>query len=122
MNPTPSQIVNYTLTNQDAREVHTLHPWGSPHQEGDVYPMLIVRVTEPAETDVAATVNGRVFADANATLWVKDVVEGAGPGRWQWAAGSGIIAGGPDPVADETDEAAPTPRARRRKPKPDAAE
>lgn len=51
-------------------------------QAGDVFPMVITRVTpdEPA----LPLVNGQVLLDGNDTYWVTAAVEGSEPGTWNW--------------------------------------
>ena len=126
MKPTPNRIVNYVLTTEDAFAIHTKTPWGPPHAEGDVHPLLIVRVNHPGDSDVAANVNGHLFANSDARLWKFDVVEGTGPGRWHWPARDADALGGgyaPDADADaDTDDDKPAPRRRGRKPKTAAAD
>lgn len=98
--PTPGRIVLYTLSQSDEVEVNRrragtaehLHEHieagngvqlhvGNPAKEGDVYPMVIVRVwgTKPGQS-----VNGKVLLDGNDTLWVCSTFEGTGPRTFAW--------------------------------------
>jgi hypothetical protein len=94
------EIVQYTLDEQDAdavnkrrkdaqnedtngltlarRELGAQIHFGNRATEGDVYPMIIVRVWD----DDDSVVNGQVFLDGNDTLWVTSVSRGEGPGHF----------------------------------------
>jgi hypothetical protein len=99
--PTPGRIVLYTLSKQDADaqnkrradaqkhlqdhrensngvQIHV----GNPLAEGDVYPMMIVRVWNPGNAHSA--VNGQVLLDGNDLLWVTSVKVGTAPGSYAW--------------------------------------
>lgn len=97
--PSVGRIVHYTLTEADAEAINrrradaanslaqhreaadgTQVHAGNRAKEGDVLPMLIVRVWN----EVPGTVNGQVFLDGNDTLWVTSVTPGDGPRRWAW--------------------------------------
>lgn len=65
------------LRKADGDQVHI----GNRAQEGDVYPMLIVRTWG---TTPESVVNGQVFLDGNDVLWVTSVGEGEGPRRFVW--------------------------------------
>lgn len=56
---------------------------GNEVAEGEVYPMVIVRVWGPT---AESAVNGQVFLDGNDVLWVISRVVGDTPGTWQWPA------------------------------------
>jgi hypothetical protein len=99
MEPTTGRLVHYTLTKLDATSInkrrqdavdsnrsHTedgvqLH-FGNKATEGDVLPMLIIKVWS------SGSVNGQVFLDGNDTFWATSVSEASGPfnevGRWVW--------------------------------------
>lgn len=90
--PTVGRIVLYCLTEDDAaavnrRREHRGGPvlgiahTGNVAHEGDVLPMLIVAVWG---AHPGAAVNGQVFLDGNDTLWVRSVVVGNEPGRFNW--------------------------------------
>lgn len=51
---------------------------GNEVHEGDVVPMVVVRIWSPT------TVNGQAFLDGNDVLWVTSATEGTGPHTWQW--------------------------------------
>ena len=98
MNPSVGQIVHYKLTAQDAEQVnrrrkdadsnrqnhsdaalgYVAHV-GNFASEGDVYPMLIVRVWG---TTPESSVNGQVFLDGNDTLWVTSAGQGDDVRQW----------------------------------------
>lgn len=98
MIPSVGRIVHYKLTAQDAEQVNRRRAdWqadraekvtaaigymahvGNTASEGDVYPMLIVRVWGMTE---GSSVNGQVFLDGNDTLWVTSVGQGDQPRQW----------------------------------------
>ena len=57
---------------------------GNTAREGDVVPLMIVRVW-PDEYGVGVPgVNGQAFLDGNDALWVTSAREGDGPGQWSW--------------------------------------
>lgn len=58
---------------------------GNGCYEGDVVPLLIVRVW-PNEFGDKPGVNGQAFLDGNDTLWVTSAGEGSEPGQWSWPA------------------------------------
>lgn len=78
---TPGRIVLYTLTTQGAAAIEGSNDRSNRHHEGDVLPMLIVRVC-------SVGVNGQVFIDRDGTHWVTSRAEGDGPGTWAGPAGS----------------------------------
>lgn len=63
-------------SNLSGYQVHV----GNEVREGDVLPMLIVRVWE------GGLVNGQVFLDGNDTLWVTSIHEGSEAGQYSWPA------------------------------------
>jgi len=102
--PTVGRIVLYTLSEDDAKRINkrridavaTAHAnkqnpeatgkqvhIGNVAREGDVLPMLIVRVWG---TTPESAVNGQVLLDGNDTLWVTSVTMGEGPRRFAWPA------------------------------------
>jgi hypothetical protein len=85
MTPTIGRIVQYTLTDRDAGDVNRLRlaseNEGNTAREGDVFPMLIVRVWGSLPE---SAVQGQVFIDGNFTLWVTSVVAGEGPRTYAW--------------------------------------
>lgn len=54
---------------------------GNDVKEGDVFPMLIVRVWGPTAT---SSVNGQVFLDGNDVFWALSRSVGTLPGTWSW--------------------------------------
>lgn len=100
--PTSGRIVHYTLSEDDAKRINkrrddavaTAHAnkqnpeatgkqvhIGNVAREGEVYPMMIVRVWG---TTPESAVNGQVLLDGNDTLWVTSVTAGEGPRRFAW--------------------------------------
>lgn len=83
--PTVGRIVQYTLSEQDARVIHErrtrLDLLGNSVAEGDVYPMTIVRVWGDAP---GSAVNGQVHLDGQDTHWVTSAEHGEGPRHWSW--------------------------------------
>jgi hypothetical protein len=84
--PTAGRIVHYTLTAQDAEAINARREAGAKGNaahEGDVLPMLIIRVWGDQPQ---SSVNGQVFADGDFSLWVTSVAVGEGPRHWAWPA------------------------------------
>jgi hypothetical protein len=54
---------------------------GNQANEGDTYPMLIVRVWGDTPSSY---VNGQVFIDGNDVLWATSVAVGEGPRSFSW--------------------------------------
>jgi hypothetical protein len=103
--PTVGRIVQYRLSADDAEQANRrrvkhdarqLQPggdeWprsaqahvGNEAHEGDVVPMLVVKVWDPS----GGSVNGQAFLDGNDVLWVTSRTEGTAPGTWTWPARS----------------------------------
>lgn len=79
--PTVGRIVQYTLTEADARSLNAFG--GNAHAEGDIYPALIVRVWSEE------TVQLQVFGDGPAAmLWAtsRTAADSSEAGRWHWPA------------------------------------
>lgn len=94
------QVVHYMLSEQDAAAVndrredaevnrvqaakdalgYVLHV-GNAVAEGDVFPMMIVKVWGREPT---SSVNGQVFLDGGDVLWVTSVSEGEGARHFTW--------------------------------------
>jgi hypothetical protein len=83
------EIVRYMLTAQNAADINRRREHrGSPilgqaHvgnlvSEGDIFPMMVVRVWGSDKDQAAA--NGQVFLDGSDTLWVTSVMPGTEPG------------------------------------------
>lgn len=51
---------------------------GNSASEGDVVPLVVVKVWSPT------TCNGQALLDGNDVLWVSSAVEGSEPGTWAW--------------------------------------
>lgn len=89
MTPSIGRIVHYMLSADDARRIttqrkgaHAGDGGGNFVEEGQVYPMLIVRIWGETEQ---SSVNGQVFLDGNDTLWVTSAGQGDGPRQWHEA-------------------------------------
>ena len=99
MTITVGRIVQYILSAWDAEQINRrrvplfdsasaaqakngaqVHVGNTAH-EGDVFPMIVCRVWETAES---VSVNGQVFLDGNDTLWTTSSHEGTEPGTWHW--------------------------------------
>ena len=86
--PTIGRIVHYTLSATDVSTMAarrgtsagSLH--GNSLAEGDVYPMMIVRVWSPGNP--TAAVNGQVYLDGDDILWVTSVCVGTGVRTFAW--------------------------------------
>lgn len=102
--PTIGRLVHYQLSMGDAEEINRRRTSGSKiaermkqeppawpagaqaHignfvNEGEVYPMLIVRTWGK---DSTSAVNGQVFLDGNDVFWATSVAVGEGPRTWSW--------------------------------------
>jgi hypothetical protein len=77
------QTVKYRFNGTEFASVYQARE--HQNQKGDIVPMLVVRVW-PNEYGDQPGVNGRVFLDGNAILWVTSVKE-VEPGIWgmPWA-------------------------------------
>lgn len=91
---TVGRLVLYRLSKEDAEMINRRRvekPWekdnwpagaqahvGNPAQEGDTFPMIVVKVWE------GNMVNGQVFLDGNDTFWTTSVEQGEGVGKWDW--------------------------------------
>ena len=93
MKATIGRIVHYKISGQDQARIEqqrtslmrVVAQTGEPvpHQgnyanQGDVFPMVIVRAWSDK------MVNGQVLLDGVDTLWVTSVAEGDNPGQWAW--------------------------------------
>lgn len=100
--PTIGRIVRYKLTQEQADQVNRRRTdgasiadrigqdkWpigaqahiGNKVEQGDVFPMLVVRTWG---NDENSAVNGQVFLDGNDVLWATSVVEGPHNGMFEW--------------------------------------
>lgn len=106
--PTVGRIVQYVLSAEDAKQINrrrttsssiaermkssvlTEAPsWpvgaqahiGNEAHEGDVFPMMIVRVWGPNAT---SAVNGQVFLDGSDAYWATSRTVGEQPGTYHW--------------------------------------
>lgn len=57
---------------------------GNTAGEGDVVPMVVVRVWPNEYGEGVPGVNGQAFLDGNDALWITSAKEGADPGTWAW--------------------------------------
>lgn len=84
--PTIGRIVEYTLSDYDAREIlkqRGRDTRSNDVEEGQVYPAMIVRVW--GDTPSAA-VNLKVMLDGEDTYWATSRCVGEGHGNYQWMA------------------------------------
>jgi hypothetical protein len=93
--PTPGRIVHVFMSEELARRVNRgrtdaghATKTGNTAREGDVLPMVIVRVQSDTPE---AMVNGQVFLDGNDTLWATSIRRNESPagtprepGTWDW--------------------------------------
>lgn len=100
MQPTIGRIVHYKVTSEQAQAINKRRgdyragaktEWingaqahvGNHVSEGDVYPLIIVRVW-PNEFGDKPGVNGQLILDGNDTYWVTSRGEGVENGQWSW--------------------------------------
>jgi len=86
--PTIGRIVHFRITEHNAKQINAQRTQaglatktGNVAREGDVYPLLIVRVWD------CNLVNGQLFLDGNDTLWVTSqppAKEDGQLGAWFW--------------------------------------
>lgn len=97
--PTVGRIVHYTLNAEDAAQINRRRTnsfaiaerikedkWplgaqahiGNEVKEGDIFPMLIIRVWSDT------CVNGQVFLDGTDQLWKTSPTLGDSNGQWNW--------------------------------------
>ena len=108
--PSIGRIVHYRLSADDAAQINRrrttgasiaqrmkygddpqLKAWpagaqahiGNEAQEGDTFPMLIVKCWGDTPT---SSVNGQVFLDGSDVLWATSVAAGEGPRSFSWPA------------------------------------
>lgn len=97
--PSVGRIVHYKLTADNAAAIKRRRVEGVGHAgidqrgaqahvgnqplEGDVVPLLIVRV-RPNEYDDQPSVNGQAFLDGNDVLWITSAKQGSANGDWSW--------------------------------------
>lgn len=83
--PTIGRIVLYRLRQSDADSINERPLWstarGNRVTEGEVYPMVIVKVWGDSPN---AAVNGQVMLDGDDTLWATSVSCGDKPGEFAW--------------------------------------
>lgn len=109
MAPTTGRIVLYTLSEDNATAINRRRTdsrsirdrmdaappqWpagaqahiGNSAHEGDVVPLLIVRVWPNEYGHDVPGVNGQAMLDGNDALWITGAREGTEPGTWAWPA------------------------------------
>lgn len=105
MKPSLGQIVLYKLTTADAENANRQRQAtpgsqnnsvfkGNTAHDGDVFPMLVTAIFDPADTKV----QGQVFLDGNDNLWATSVKQGNDLGQYQFM---------PDPAAPQPGENVP---------------
>lgn len=57
---------------------------GNSASEGDVVPLIVVKVWPNEYGEGVPGVNGQAFLDGNDALWVTSAKEGTEPGTWAW--------------------------------------
>lgn len=101
--PSIGRIVHFRLTADQAvainrrRDDFKPHPYQNPawpkgaqahvgnHAvEGEVVPLIIVRVWPDEFGTGKPGVNGQAILDGNDALWVTSAAEGTEPGQWSW--------------------------------------
>jgi len=84
-NPSIGRIVLYVLTEQDCKTINVMSR-GNTQQPGEILPLLICRVWDPARYDGKPTVNGQLFLDGPQVLWKTSVSLDAAKtlGSWHW--------------------------------------
>ncbi|MET7944358.1 hypothetical protein [Streptomyces sp. NPDC005302] len=89
--PLLGQRVLYRLTRDDVRAIArqrlTSHTRAPGMRAGDVFPGVIVRVTDGALN--AEPCSLQVFLDGPDAYWVQNVLRGKEPGTWTWSAWAG---------------------------------
>ena len=103
LKPSVGRILHYRLTASDAEAINrrrTTHTsirerlqaeppaWpagaqahmGNPAEEGQVLPLVVVRVW----SEDTGCLNGPVLLDGNDALWVTSALPGTGNGNWSW--------------------------------------
>lgn len=109
MQPTTGRTVLYTISADDAMKInrrrtngHSIAErmkaeppqWptgaqahiGNSASEGDVVPMVVVRVWPNEFGEGIPGVNGQALLDGNDAYWVTSAKEGTEPGTWAWPA------------------------------------
>jgi hypothetical protein len=98
MIPSVGRIVHLRLSEQCAKEINkrrteacasriaatnsgAIIHHGNPANEGDIYPLLIIKIWSNSPTEGTA-VNGQVFLDGNDSYWATSVQQGDGLGQW----------------------------------------
>lgn len=105
MQITTGRTVLYTLTGADAQAINRRRTsrssiaeriadaqWplgaqahiGNSANEGDVVPLVVVRVWPDEYGPNVPGVNGQAFLDGNDALWITSAKEGTEPGTWAW--------------------------------------
>ncbi len=88
MTPTIGRIVHYKLSANDAARINqnwrSGNETGNASTEGDIVPLIIVRIWPDEYGPGVAGVNGQAFLDGHDTLWVTSAREGTEPGQWSW--------------------------------------
>ncbi len=103
--PSTGRIVHYKLSHNDAEQINRrrtsstsiaeripTEAWplgaqahiGNRPSQGDVVPLMIVRVWPDEGGPGVPGVNGQAILDGNDVLWVTSVHEGEGEGQWFW--------------------------------------
>lgn len=87
MKPTVGRILHYKLSRNDVDRIAEIGRGDmpmNPHGVGQVLPLIASRVWDDEFGPGKDGVNGQVFLDGGALLWVTSVGEGDGEGQWSW--------------------------------------
>lgn len=96
MQPTIGRILIYKISPEEAEQINRrrteIVDWplgaqahiGNSAQNGDEYPLVVVRVWPDEFGPGIPGVNGQLLLDGNDTLWLTSVAEGTAPGTWHW--------------------------------------
>ncbi len=94
MIPTIGRIVHYRLAIEDVvaltkGRIHPSRMRGNPMSEGDVVPMIVIRVYPDEFGPGLHGVNGQAFLDGNDSIWITSAREEGEPrlqepGTWSW--------------------------------------
>lgn len=77
---------------QEGQNADTIYGWpagaqahiGNHASEGDVVPLVVVKVWPHEFGQDVPGVNGQAFLDGNDCLWITSAKEGTEPGTWAW--------------------------------------
>jgi hypothetical protein len=94
------RIVHYRLSRSDIiniaqrRGTDSTSNAGNVSREGDIVPLIVVRVWPDEWAPGIPGINGQAILDGTDTIWVTSAPEGGRPGEWSWPE----LVGGPVPT------------------------